>query len=99
MPEQSREHAPPEALRRGRGIVVRPPSSAVWVLYQNMQRVWWGLFTTATVGFVAALSLMAVVFLRGHVHPSPAWLGWAGFGVILVAGLCYWFRPVLGSED
>ncbi|GAA2208042.1 hypothetical protein GCM10009850_035000 [Nonomuraea monospora] len=88
-------------LRRGRRLVSRPPSSAVWVLYQNMQRVWWGLFTPATVGFGLALALMAVILTPGNqasaTYVALASLG--GLGAAVVAVLCVWFRPVLGSDD
>ncbi|MFB4269192.1 hypothetical protein [Nonomuraea sp. GTA35] len=80
---------------RGRGLVRRPPSSAAWVLYQNMQRIWWGLFTPATISLMAALLVLAVVFLR----VEGLLLGVIGLGALVVAGLWFWFRPVVGSED
>jgi hypothetical protein len=88
---------PTGLLRRGGGwLVQRPPSSAAWVLYVNMMRVWRGLFTTATVCVVAALGLLSATVLH---------LGWRPLVLIAlptalaVALLVYWFRPVLGSED
>jgi hypothetical protein len=82
-------------IRRGAALARRPPSSAVWVLYQNMQRVWWGLFTPATLSFALALVVLAAVFLR----LGGGALAALTLGVVAVLGLMYWFRPVLGSED
>jgi hypothetical protein len=88
----------PDALfRRGGGwLVQRPPSSAAWVLYVNMMRVWRGLFTSATACVVTALGVLSVTVLH---------LGWLQLllialpATLVVALLVYWFRPVLGSED
>jgi hypothetical protein len=82
---------------RGRGwLLQRPPSSAAWVLYVNMMRVWYRLFTPATVCVVAALMAFATAAL--HLE------AWQIFYIALpvaafVAALVYWFRPVLGSDD
>jgi hypothetical protein len=88
----------PDALfQRGAGwLVQRPPSSAAWVLYVNMMRVWRGLFTTATACVVAALAVLSATVL--HLR----WLQLLLFALpatLAVALLVYWFRPVLGSED
>jgi hypothetical protein len=80
---------------RGRALVRRPPSSSVWVLYQNMQRVWWGLFTPATLCVGAALCVLALAFVRATGLALVALCA----GALLVALLVWWFRPVLGSED
>jgi hypothetical protein len=100
MPERfwgEQRPRPTGLLHRGGGwLVQRPPSSAAWVLYMNMMRVWRGLFTTATACVVAALGLLSATVLH---------LGWRQVVVIalptaLVAALLvYWFRPILGSED
>jgi hypothetical protein len=88
---------PTGLLHRGGGwLVQRPPSSAAWVLYVNMMRVWRGLFTTATACVVSALGLLSATVLH---------LGWRPLVLIalptalVVVLLVYWFRPVLGSED
>lgn len=95
MPPRFWGEARPRRSWRGRSLVSRPPSSSTWILYQNMQRVWWGLFTPATLSVGTALAVMAVVFLRVS--------GWALVGLAgalsLVGALVWWFRPVLGSED
>ena len=86
----------PVFAHRGNWLVRRPPSSSAWIIYQNMQRTWWGLFTPATVLMAGAL-LVLTVALSG-----VSW-GWT-LAVCLslvagVGGLIAWFRPVIGSED
>lgn len=73
-----------------------PPSSAAWVLYVNMMRVWRGLFSTAIGCVVTALAVLAGTVLH---------VGWLALTAIVLpaagstALLIYHFRPVLGSED
>jgi hypothetical protein len=82
--------------RRGRRwLVQRPPSSAAWVLYVNMMRVWRGLFTPATACVVAALTMLAAAALQ----LQAAQIIVAVPAAAVVGALVYWFRPVLGSED
>jgi len=81
--------------RRGSWLVRRPPSSSAWLLYQNMQRAWWGLFTPATACVGIALILLALVITR-----ASGWVVLASLALLaLVAWPIAWFRPVLGSED
>ena len=81
--------------RRQQWLVRRPPSSAAWVLYANMMRVWQWLFTPATVCVGLALAVPAVVLMK------PQW--WVLLLILLPVALTFgwwgWFRPVLGSED
>jgi hypothetical protein len=81
--------------RRGSWLVRRPPSSSAWLLYQNMQRAWWGLFTPATACVGLALVLLALTITRASGWVVLAFL----VGLALVAWPIAWFRPVLGSED
>jgi hypothetical protein len=65
------------------------------VVYRNMMRIWYTLFTPATLLVAAALIVLASALLR-----LPA----IGYVLVAVAaaglGLWrFWFRPVLGSED
>ncbi|WBO69753.1 hypothetical protein [Streptomyces camelliae] len=76
--------------------VARPPSSAAWVLYQNMMRVWRYLFATATVLTASGIALLGYGALG-----FPAWLA-----IVLVLGLSaivrawtWWFWPLLGTQD
>jgi hypothetical protein len=100
MPERfwGERQTPTGKLRRRRGswLVARPPSSAAWILYQNMMRIWRNLFTLAS-GFVGVgLGLLGYAALRLGPWSSAA----VGFGILLVAALAtWWSRPVLGSED
>ena len=78
-----------------RWLVKRPPSSAMWVLYQNMIRVWDSMFTPATwaVG-LGVLFLAAAVF-----DPDPI-TALVGIALLIVFDLYRRrFRPVLGTED
>jgi hypothetical protein len=73
----------------------RPPGSSAWVIFRNMQRVWFALFTPATLLVAAALVVLALPLLR---------LGLIGQLLLTGAAVAYvwlvhWFRPVLGSED
>lgn len=80
---------------RQQWLVRRPPSSAAWVLYANMMRVWTWLFTPATVCAGLALAVPAVVLMK------PQW--WVFLLILISVALTFgwwgWFRPVLGSED
>jgi hypothetical protein len=73
----------------------RPPGSSAWVIFRNMQRVWFALFTPATLLVATALVVLALPLLR---------LGLIGQLLLASAAVAYvvlvhWFRPVLGSED
>jgi hypothetical protein len=73
----------------------RPPSSSAWVVFRNMQRTWFWLFTPANILVGLALAILAAALLRLH--------GWIWVPLVLfalaVAIWAWWFRPVLGSED
>jgi phosphohistidine phosphatase SixA len=80
-------------------LVMRPPSSATWVLYQNMIRVWRCLFTPAMVTTFVGLILLGFAVLR----PTPGWL-LVCILVLVVFGaalkpLYRSLGPRLGSED
>lgn len=80
---------------RGSWLPRRPPSSSAWVVFRNMQRIWFWLFTPANVLVGLAFAIFGSALLRVH--------GWAWLPVILFAlalgAWSWWFRPVLGSED
>ena len=54
-----------------RGFVARPPSSAKWVLYQNMMRVWALAFVPATL--LAGAGSVAVAIALAHPDGRSAW--------------------------
>lgn len=96
MPDRFWGERRPRPGSRNHWLVQRPPSSAAWVLYVNMMRVWRGLFSTATVCVVTALAVLAGGVLQ------VSWLTLTA--IVLPAAaittlLIYHFRPVLGSED
>jgi phosphohistidine phosphatase SixA len=82
------------------GVFARPPSSAAWVLYQNMQLIWLRGFTVACALTGAGGALVVV----GISEPS-SWRGWllvAGLVAAIIAlGSVIWSRtrPVLGVND
>jgi len=80
---------------RGSWLPRRPPSSSAWVVFRNMQRIWFWLFTPANVLVGLAFVIFGSALLRVH--------GWAWLPVILfgfaLGAWSWWFRPVLGSED
>ena len=80
--------------------VMRPPSSAQWVLYQNMMHVWFWLFVPATwLVFLGMVSLAYGVF-------QPPW-PWSGaLFLFLLSGVSLAFPiyraflgPQIGSDD
>jgi hypothetical protein len=107
-PDRTREETGPGASRRrpvirrliqrrtrGSWLPRRPPSSSAWVVYRNMQRIWFWLFTPANILVGLAFAVLGSALLRVH--------GWAWLPVVLFAlamgAWSWWFRPVLGSED
>jgi len=74
-------------------LVKRPPSSANWILYQNMIRVWNLMFTPATLLVIAGLVLLSMGLLGPVAGTALV------FCLILLAGYYLHFRPSLGSED
>jgi hypothetical protein len=82
--------------RHRRWLVERPPSSAAWVLYQNMMRIWRNLFTVAAV--VAFLGTALLSFAALRVDHRVVIAASAATAVALGWWL-RWSRPVLGSED
>ena len=89
---------PPENIRnRPKWLVWRPPSSALWVLYQNMMRVWRYLFSAATAAVILGLLFLAFgVFKVGN---APLFFGIAFLGLILFLLYLKHFGPRLGAED
>ena len=85
----------PPGSRRPRWLVRRPPSSAAWVLYQNMMHVWTFLFTPATVAVIVGLLALAYSAFE------PTWGEGLVVGAVLVVVGWYALRrgPVLGSQD
>jgi hypothetical protein len=79
--------------------VDRPPSSALWTLYQNMQMIWRRLFVPAVV--LVGVSIAA--FALAQFEPG----GWnlvvaAVASVMTIAGVATWARlssPTLGVQD
>ena len=73
--------------------MMRYGSSSAYVVYRNMQRIWFWLFTPANILVAAALMVLAAALLRIQ---KDDWAT-AAVAFIIVAG--WWFRPILGSED
>jgi phosphohistidine phosphatase SixA len=82
-----------------RGFVARPPSSASWVLYQNMMRVWFNAFIPATLLGGAGAIAITVALARPHE------LWWLAVALSIVAVLAVtWLAwreatPKLGVSD
>ena len=58
---------PPRRGDRPRGgswLPRRPPSSSAWVVYRNMMRTWYTLFTMATAQVAVALIVLGTALLR-----------------------------------
>jgi hypothetical protein len=80
---------------RRAGLPRRPPSSSAWVVFRNMQRTWFWLFTPGNVLVGLALAILAAALLR---LDGWVWAVVAVFG-LFVGFWAWWFRPILGSED
>jgi hypothetical protein len=82
--------------QRSRRIPRRPPSSSAWVVYRNMQLIWFALFTPANVLVALAFATLAAPLLG--VRETRWWLAPLLLGFVTFAWT-WWWRPVLGSED
>ena len=80
---------------RARWLMARPPSSAAWILYQNMLRVWTYLFTPATAAVITGLLALAYAALE------PGLLEGAVAASVLAGVAFYAARrgPALGAQD
>jgi phosphohistidine phosphatase SixA len=91
---------PAELDRRPRWLVWRPPGSAAWVIYQNMQRVWSWFFVPATYLVVFGALLLGVALWN---PPDLARLALRAIpfaaGAAILLGYSVWRRPHLGVED
>jgi len=80
-------------------ILRRPPSSAVWVLYQNMQRTWRLLFVPAT--YAAAIGITG--FAAARIEPSAktaVFFFAPATALVALTALWGWrSRPILGAQD
>lgn len=76
-------------------LVVRPPSSSVWVLYQNMVRIWNRLFTPATWAVIVGLLVLAIVVFQPNIIVALL------LSIFLIIFIVYYrkIRPTLGTDD
>ncbi|HEX5501758.1 MAG TPA: hypothetical protein VFW96_04005, partial [Thermomicrobiales bacterium] len=89
------DREPVPTHRRPRWLARRPPSSATLVLYQNMVRVWNGLFMPATVAVIGGLLFLAYVVFRGG-------RAFAGIALLVLIAFFLYYRhaqPRLGTDD
>jgi phosphohistidine phosphatase SixA len=82
-----------------RGFVRRPPSSAAWVLYQNMMHVWNRAFIPATLlGGVGAIAVAVAL-----AQPDRFWWLAVGSSIVALVALTFvvWLmaEPKLGVSD
>jgi len=83
------------------GLVRRPPSSAAWILQQNMVRVWNRLVVTAMIMLglaLSAFSILIVVKPRNYGDLGRPVAAIIVFGV-LVYGYLVLARPQIGTQD
>jgi hypothetical protein len=98
MPTRFWAELPPRRGDQPRGVKWlprRPPSSSAWVVYRNMMRTWYTLFTAATALVAMAVAVLGAALLRLDARD----LGWAVLAVAALIAVRWLFRPVLGSED
>jgi phosphohistidine phosphatase SixA len=95
------EKPPPKnPAKRPTWLVWRPPSSALWILYQNMMRVWRYLFTGATCSVLLGLMFLAYAVFKPCGLSETVWF----VGVVIFGLIIFWiyyrrFGPKLGTED
>ena len=70
----------------------------MWVLYQNMMRIWRYLFTSATYAVFVGLLLLAYAVFPPKLQLLVFWMG-AIIGLILFRFCFRHFGLRLGSED
>jgi phosphohistidine phosphatase SixA len=81
-------------------LVWRPPSSELWVLYQNMMRIWCYLFNGATLaGGVGMLCLMFAVFHPTRCGTIILFVLVSAAGAFLIRQAYVEWGPKLGAED
>ncbi len=100
MPTRFWGEAPPpkKPQQRPHWLVWRPPSSAVWVLYQNMMRIWKYLFGAATLTVLLGLFFLSVAVFKPTVS-LIIFIPAIGLGLLLFWYYYRIFGPNLGSED
>jgi hypothetical protein len=99
--ESSARRSRLRSTSRARGIVRRPPSSAAWILQQNMVRVWNWLVRMAMIMLGLALSAFSILIV---VKPSNLGdLGRPVAAIIVFGVLAYGYlglaRPHIGTQD
>lgn len=87
---------PAKHQRRRRWLVERPPSSAAWILYQNMMRIWNLRFTAATV--LAGIATLLLGYAALRIDTLVLTLA-AALGMPAMAWWIWRSRPLLGSND
>jgi phosphohistidine phosphatase SixA len=98
MPTRFWEETPPkDPEKRPKWLVWRPPSSALWVLYQNMMRIWRYLFTGATCAVILGLLFLAYAVFKPK-EPF-VFVGISIAGAIVFAIYHRIFGPKLGTQD
>jgi phosphohistidine phosphatase SixA len=88
---------PTNPKKRPKWLAWRPPGSALWVVYQNMMRVWSYLFMSATYAVLVGLVLLAYAVFHLE-RPEVFWTG-VVIGLILFRFWYRHFRPRLGTQD
>ncbi len=82
--------------RRPKWLVWRPPSSALWVLYQNMMRIWRTLFSGAVYSKIGGFLFLTYAVFK----PSPVvFVALSALGVLGLRSIYRYFGPHLGTED
>ncbi len=85
--------------KRPKWLVWRPPSSALWVLYQNMIRIWKYLFTGATCCVLIGLLFLAYAVFKLNITGTIMFIAVVAVGSCLLWLFYKIYGPVLGAED
>jgi hypothetical protein len=75
------------------------PSSAAWVLYQNMMHVWFYLFTPASWAVAIGLLFLGFAVFKPAGDFVYLFLAIVGIGLLTFWVYYHRFGPRIGSED
>lgn len=82
--------------KRSTRLVRRPPSSATWVVYQNMTRIWSWFFNSACGFLLLGVMLLGISLFEPRSAPHFGWLSAAFLGGCMVPAAFVWVgRPRL----
>lgn len=85
---------------RAKWLVLRPPSSSTWIIYQNMTRVWRVFFMKACYALLLGLVILCIsLFKPDSCRDLISLATYFVVGVLALLGYLWLRRPRLGATD